>query len=108
MQFLVIAHDDTAEATLERRMGARAEHLAGVRSLAERGHMLDGGQIVDAHDRVTGSVMLCDFPDRAALDQYLENDIYTRAKVWNDITVLNLRRIDRDALKSAIPKLPPG
>jgi uncharacterized protein YciI len=98
MHFIVIAHDDPKEGTLERRMRVRAEHLNGVRTLAAEGHIIDGGVVLDAQDRTVGSVFLCDFPDRSALDAYLKSDVYAREKVWKDITVLKLGRINRDAL----------
>ncbi len=90
-QFLLIAHDgDDAEA-LDRRMAARPSHLEGISPLVEAGHVLVGGAILDEGGRMVGSMVLADFPDRAALDDWVSNDPYVTGDVWRRIEVLPYR-----------------
>jgi hypothetical protein len=89
----------------ERRLEARAHHLAGISGLKRMGRIIDGGAILDDADQMIGSVVLCDFPDRAALDAYLEDEIYVQNKVWGDITIYRLRRVDWDWLDGDLATL---
>ncbi|MCP5433279.1 MAG: hypothetical protein H6923_08430 [Alphaproteobacteria bacterium] len=92
MQFVIIARDDPAPGTLDRRMAARPEHLEGLRRLYAEGKILDGGALLDDRERMCGSVMLCEFESRAALDAYLETEPYFRDKVWKDVEIRAMRR----------------
>lgn len=92
MQFALICRDGPD--TLDRRMAARGEHLAGVHRLRRAGVILDGGAILDDAGRMVGSVVLCDFADRAALDAWLATEPFVRDGVWQQIEVLAFRRVD--------------
>ncbi len=87
MQFLVIAHDGTDEGAQERRLANREAHLAGVRPMFADGTMKEGGAILDAEGRMIGSACIVEFPDRAALDDWLVRDPYVTGKVWQKIEV---------------------
>ena len=90
-QLLLIAHDgDDAEA-LDRRMAVRPTHLEGIAPLVEAGHIPLGGPILDDEGRMIGSLIIADFPDRAALDAWLTNDPYVTGDVWRDIEVVPFR-----------------
>jgi uncharacterized protein YciI len=101
MHFLVIAFDDSANGTAARRLAARSEHHARLRSLAERGQVSDGGVLLADDGSVMGSVLVCEFPDRAALDRCLADDVYSREGVWEDLRVLDMRRLDPVTLGAA-------
>jgi hypothetical protein len=45
--------------------------MDGLRRLRIEGRMIDGGAILDETGRMIGSILVCDFPDRTALDAYL-------------------------------------
>jgi uncharacterized protein YciI len=100
-QFLLIAHDgDDAEA-LDRRMAVRTSHLEGTAPLVAAGQILVGGAILDDVGRMVGSMVLADFPDRAALDEWVSNDPYVTGDVW--------RRIDVVPFRTAVGAwMPPG
>jgi uncharacterized protein YciI len=66
-QFLVIAHDDTDADAPARRQAARPAYLASIAPLVESGRLIIGGAILDAEGGMIGSVLIADFPDRAAL-----------------------------------------
>lgn len=87
MHFLVMARDGTDEGALDRRLAVREDHLAGARKLKEQGHFIKGGALLDDKGRMCGSVIMMNFPDRAALDAWLAWEPYATNDVWRDITV---------------------
>lgn len=93
MQFTIIARDDTAAETLERRLAAREKHMERIHAMKADGSIIDGGALLDDGGRMIGSVVLCEFPDRAALDAYIASEIYFTDGVWKDIDVLPFRRV---------------
>ena len=97
MQFVVIARDGTDEQALERRLKAREAHLANVGNLTGPGKMLLGGAMLDdSGNKMIGSVMVFDFPDRAQLEAWLKNDPYSTGGVWQSIE----RKSFRGAVKN--------
>ncbi len=102
MNFVIVAHDGEDDGALERRLSHREEHLAGIKAGKADGAIIDGGAIVDDAGRMVGSVVLCEFPDRAALDEYIASEVYARQGVWVDITVHKLLRIDWRSLMEAV------
>lgn len=91
MQFVVTAMDFTDAGALARRMAQRDSHLAGVRELIAKGHVLSGGAILDESGKMIGSTMHVEFPDRATLERALENDPYATGKVWELIDIKQAR-----------------
>lgn len=91
MQFLVLAYDGSDDGALDRRMAARAAHLAGVAAMVADGRMRIGGAILDDAGRMIGSMTVVDFPDRAALDAWLAADPYVTGGVWERIEVRPFR-----------------
>ena len=90
-QFLLIARDGDDPEALDRRMAARPRHLEGIAPLVEGGHIPLGGPILDDEGRMIGSMIIADFPDRAALDEWVTNDPYVTGDVWRDIEVVPWR-----------------
>jgi len=91
MQFLLVAYDGTDNEALERRMKARPAHLENVAVLKKRGEFLLGGAILDDNGKMIGSMIVYDFPERALLDKYLENEPYIVDKVWGKIDIRPFR-----------------
>jgi uncharacterized protein YciI len=91
MQFIVIGRDGTDPDALSRRMAARPAHIATCDELQARGHALLGFALVDSKGQMNGSVMLLDFPDRAALDAWLEKEPYVAGRVWETVEVSECR-----------------
>lgn len=91
MQFLLLGYDGTDDAALERRMNVREEHLEKIRVLKSRGECLFGGAILDDEGKMTGSMIVYDYPDRKALDLKLENEPYIKAGVWEKIVIRPFR-----------------
>ncbi len=83
MQFIVKAYD--GEDMLEKRMAVRPRHLEGMKALGKR--IICAGGLLDGEGRMKGSALVLDFPDRAALDEYLQNEPYVTEGVWQKIEV---------------------
>lgn len=91
MQFLLVAFDGTDANALERRMKVRPEHLEKIALLKKRGEFLLGGAILDDNEKMMGSMIVYEFPDRAALDASLENEPYVIHGVWKKIDIMPYR-----------------
>jgi uncharacterized protein YciI len=87
MQFVVIGRDGNDAGAMERRMAARAGHIAICDKLASRGELLYGTALLDENGKMCGSVILCDFPDREALDAWLREEPYVTNRVWESVEV---------------------
>jgi uncharacterized protein YciI len=90
-QFVVIAYDGTDAGALDRRMAVRPAHLESIKPMVESGQLKAGGAILDDAGKMIGSVTICDFPDRAALDHWLATDPYIIGNVWQKIEVKPFR-----------------
>lgn len=91
-QYVLICRD--APDVLERRMAARAQHMAGLKVEKAANRIVDGGAMLDEAGNMVGSVVLCQFDSRADLDAYLEREIYARDRVWGDIEIIEMRFVD--------------
>jgi uncharacterized protein YciI len=91
MQFILIAYDGTDEGAFERRMKSRPEHLEKISHVKKAGEFLCGGAILDDAGKMTGSMILYDVPDRAALDERLKDEPYIYNKVWEKIEIRPFR-----------------
>ena len=88
MQFIITAYD--GENVLEKRMAVRPRHLEGMEQLGE--HIVCAGGMLDEDGKMKGSVLVVDFEDRAALDDYLKNEPYVLENVWErvDVEIMNV------------------
>jgi uncharacterized protein len=88
MQFLVLGYDGTDEAALERRLAAREAHLKLFRETVDKGIFLFGSAILDEAGKMIGSLIVCDFPSRHALEeQWLNDEPYVVGNVWQKVEV---------------------
>lgn len=89
MQFLVLGYDGKDEGAPARRLAAREAHLKGVRERVEQGVILYASALLDDAGQMIGSMIICDFPSREALNkQWLQNDPYVTGDVWKKIEVI--------------------
>jgi uncharacterized protein len=91
MQFLLIAYDGTDPRAFERRMKVRPEHLEKIAILKKREEFLLGGAILDDKGQMIGSMIVYEFPDRAALDRRLKEEPYVIHGVWEKIEIMPYR-----------------
>lgn len=95
MQFVVTAYD--GENMLEKRMAVRPRHLEGMKQLGK--HIVCAGGILDEEGKPKGSVLVMEFEDRAALDDYINNEPYVLEHVWENITVETMNVVIMDGEK---------
>jgi uncharacterized protein YciI len=57
----------------------------------EAGNILVGGAMLSEDGEMIGSMLLVDFPDRAAVDEWLKVDPYVTGDVWREIEVRPFR-----------------
>ena len=81
MQFIIKAYDGAD--MLEKRMAVRPRHLEGMKALGKR--IVCAGGLLNGAGKMKGSVLIVEFPDRAALDEYLKNEPYAVEGVWEKI-----------------------
>ena len=94
MDFLVIMRmrDPTNPETQRRRDDARPHHLAHAAKLQEQGHLLIGGAIfTDYGKSPAGSAGVARFDTREQLEDWLRNDPYTLAGVWQEFEIIPYR-----------------
>ena len=87
MQFLIIAKD-FKEGGLERRMKCRADHVLLCDKLIAEGKYIYGVATLDDKGKMTGSVMIFDFPGRKELDEYMKIEPYILGNVWDSIEII--------------------
>ena len=73
------------------RAEARQRHLDYVAARAE--HVVVGGPTVDdADEAMTGSLLVVDFPDRAAAQAFVEGDPYHEVQLFESVTLTRWRQ----------------
>jgi hypothetical protein len=88
MQFIVIGHDGNDEGAPARRQAAREEHLKLGRELHAAGKWLYAAALLDDAGAMNGSLIVCDFPSREALQrEWLDREAYVSGGVWLTIEV---------------------
>ena len=73
------------EGMLEKRMEVRPNHLEGMKALGKQ--IIVAGGLLDEEGKMKGSALVMEFPDRAALDDYLKNEPYVVEGVWKKIEI---------------------
>jgi len=88
MQFIVTGYDGKDKDALDRRMAAREAHLAMAGEMVEKGKWLYAAAILNEDGKMAGSVIICDFDSRQALEKdWLEKEPYVLGKVWEKIDI---------------------
>ena len=97
MQFLVKAYDGPD--MLEKRIAVRPRHLEGMKALGRQ--IIAAGGLLDEDGKMKGSALVMEFPDRDALDKYLENEPYVIEGVWQkiDIEIMNVVLVNGEKIQ---------
>ncbi len=95
MQFLIRAYDGAGK--LEKRMEVRPRHLEGMKKLSD--HIITAGGLLDEEGKMKGSALVMDFDSRQELDDYLANEPYVLAEVWEKIEVEPINVVIANGLK---------
>lgn len=91
MQFLILAHDATDADAINRRMAERVAHINTIDRYHASGNMHMGAAICDDHGKMVGSVIICEFESRKELDDWLRNEPYIQGKVWDRISIQQVK-----------------
>jgi len=91
MQFILICYDGTDPGALERRMAVRERHFENVRELKRSNNIIWGGAILDEEEKMIGSVVVYEYPDRTSLEKMLEEEPYILGRVWEKIEIKPFR-----------------
>jgi uncharacterized protein len=90
MQFVVYAVDKSGHAKL--RADTRPVHLDYLRKHA--GHIVIAGPILDeAGEDSIGSLLIMDFPDRAAVEAFAAGDPYAKAGLFASVRIRPWRKV---------------
>lgn len=85
--------------SLEKRMAARAEHLARLQELKQEGRLLVAGPLpaIDSDDPgpagYTGSLIIAEFASLEQAQRWAQGDPYVRTGVFTDVTVEPFRQV---------------
>jgi uncharacterized protein YciI len=97
MWYAVISQD--VENSLEKRMGARPEHVARLKALADEGRLLIAGPhpAIDCEDPgeagFTGSLVVADFDSLQAAQAWADADPYISAGVYAQVIVKPFKKV---------------
>ncbi len=97
MWYAIISVD--VEGSLEKRRGARPDHLARVSALVDEGRLLVAGPhpAVDSTDPgpagFTGSLVIAEFDSLEDAKAWAEDDPYVAAGVYSNVTVKPFKRV---------------
>lgn len=87
MIFVIHGIDGNDAGALDRRLAVRNLHLATAAQLKAEGKLHYALATLDETGRMSGSIMVVDFPDRAAVDAWLAVEPYVTGGVWLTVTV---------------------
>ena len=73
--------------SLSVRMAAREAHLAYANTGEKPVKVKLGGPYLDGKGNMAGSLLIVDAPDRAAVDQFLRDDPYVKAGLFESVDV---------------------
>ncbi|HSW47645.1 MAG TPA: YciI family protein [Candidatus Saccharimonadales bacterium] len=86
MQFIVIGHD--YKDGLERRLEVRNQHVEQGDAMREAGNYLFGVAMLDESGKMSGSIMVMEYPSRKKLDDWLKSEPYVTNNVWEKIEII--------------------
>ena len=87
----VISCEDKAESA-DLRMATRPAHLDYIKGFADNIVMV-GPTLTDDGEGMNGSLLIMDFPDRAAAEAYAEGDPYFKAGLFATVTIKRWKKV---------------
>ncbi|HXP96539.1 MAG TPA: YciI family protein [Telmatospirillum sp.] len=90
MQFFVRCIDKPQH--LDVRMANRAAHLDYLKALGDK-LLIGGPTLSDDGQSMTGSMLVLDLPDRAALDAFLAKEPYANAGLFEKVEVSVYKKV---------------
>jgi len=90
MEFIILAYDGSDDAAEARRLKVRPDHARRIKACKKTGEFVSGGAIKDETGKMIGSALFMRFESCADLEQWLADDPYTKANVWQNVQVQNI------------------
>ncbi len=90
-QFVIRAYD--GKGMLNKRMEVRPQHLKGMEEM--RKHVICAGGLLDDEGKMKGSMLVMEFENRQALDDYLAQEPYVVEHVWERIEIERMNVVIR-------------
>ena len=87
MEFMVCGYDGKDEGAADRRLAAREAHLNLIETLRQEKKVLYGAALLSDAGEMIGSVIIAEYPDRAALDEWLAVEPYVTGNVWQTVEI---------------------
>ena len=84
----ILCHDKPG--SLQTRLDNREAHLAVVNTLGDR--LFAAGPLLNANEKMIGSVLIIDFDSDAAAETFCEQDPYAQAGLFEQVTVTRWRK----------------
>ncbi len=97
MLYAIIAQD--VNNSLEKRLAARPAHLERLNTLLDQGRLILAGPhpVIDSEDPgeagFSGSLVVAEFDDLAAAQSWADDDPYTHAGVYQQVTVKPFKKV---------------
>ncbi len=88
--FAIIAYDKADNEAPARRRAARAAHFERMKQAVDRGLIRFAGSMLAEDGIMTCSIVICNFPDRSDLDQWVSEEPYVKNGAWNRVEVAPL------------------
>lgn len=89
-QFLLLASDHVDAGAYDRRMSARADHIAFIDQLRDSKQAIVGAALLDETGKMIGSTLFLNMTQEE-LDSYLRDEPYITNRVWDKIEVKECR-----------------
>jgi hypothetical protein len=86
-KYIIYAKDGTDDEAITRRLSVRALHFEGVAALKSTGNYIEGGALLNANDKMIGSVLILQFEASTDLQAYLDIEPYIKYGVWEGIEI---------------------
>ena len=93
-QFIIQAKDHTDDNAIDRRLSVRAAHLQRMKEEKSKDIFIIGGALLDNNNKMIGSVIILSLSDEESVQRWIEQDVYFKNNVWNEITVAPFRVAD--------------
>lgn len=84
MKYVLICHDGKDSEAMKRRLAVRDQHIEEIQ---KNKNFVFGTAILE-NEKMIGSVMVMDFKNKDQLNEYIKNEIYVTAKVWQNIETI--------------------
>ncbi len=95
---MYILHAKDRPGVLQRRLSFYAAHRAFLEEQDEAGPVrviMSGPLQTDDGETMTGSLLLLEAPDRAAVDRFVAEDPFTHEKIWGEVSISRFHRRPR-------------